>query len=373
MSRERRQIRVMLVDLNWRHTGYLAAALYQAGTAILLVTTGWPDRIGLGRYCEQVHSPDHTAPEYVPFIREHITQFKPDWVIPLCEPLLDLFWKLDPPGLGALYPPTDATQRAILLDRRRLYECAAAAGIPIPPWRPIDGPAGLDEAIRQFGFPLVIRGTAGFAGGQVRIVESAPEARAAAEEMIRVSPHPPFAQAFVRGERLLIGGAFSRGEMLRSFAQEVIEAHPPVRGPSIRVRSTHDAQLESSTRTLFRALRWSGLASADFIRTEAGIPVLMEVNPRPWGSIEVADRNGAQMCRTFAELLAGRPVSPQIPYEAGLEFLVPEAFVRSRRQAGLWSTVRGLGARDAWGCASALPWNRPRLALHVLRRLYQIF
>jgi hypothetical protein len=98
----------------------------------------------------------------------------------------------------------------------------------------------------------------------------------------------------------------------------------------------------------------------------------MEVNPRPWGSIEVAERNGAQMCRTFAELLADRAVSPQILYEAGREFLVLEAFVHSRQQSDIGSTLGRLGARDAWGCAAALPWSRPRLALHVLRRLYQI-
>ena len=75
---------------------------------------------------------------------------------------------------------------------------------------------------------------------------------------------------FVRGDRQSIGGVFSQWEMIRSFAQEVIEEHPPRTGPSTRVRSLSDKYLEGHTRTLFRTLQWSGIASADFIRNEAG-------------------------------------------------------------------------------------------------------
>lgn len=372
MSREAQQRpRVMLVDLNWRHTGYLAAALHEAGFETLLVSTGLPDRIGLGHYCAQVRSPYHPSREYIPFVREQIARFRPDWVIPLGEPLLEMFWNLDPPLSAPTYPPTERWQREILLDRRQLYECAAAAAIPIPRWMPLDEPGDLDQAIRRFGIPLVIRGTGGCSGAQVRIVESEADAQAALEEMSRVSAHPPFAQAFVEGERQIIGGLFSRGEMIRSFAQEVMETHPPRTGPSIRVRSLLDGQLEAHARALFRALRWSGIASADFIRNKAGITVLMEVNPRPWGSIEVAERHGAQICGAFAKMLGGRPVASQMPYRAGVECLVAEAFVQAHRQPGFWPTLRTLESRDLWGCALALPWRRPRLALHLLRRMYR--
>ncbi len=360
----------MLLDLDWRHTGYLAAALREAGIQTLLVSTGWPDRIGLGGYCRQVRSPQYTSPEYLPFVRDQIDLFHPERVIALCEPLLELFWTLDPPPVP-LYPPTEPWQREIMLDRRRLYDCAAAAGIPIPPSRPLADASDLDRAIRQFGFPLVIRGTGGFAGGQVRIVEAPAQALAAFEQMKRVSPQTPFAQAFVWGARQLMGGLFAQGELICPFAQEMIESHPPGTGPSIRVRTLRERRLEDHTRALFRALRWTGIAAAEFIRDEAGVPVLMEVNPRPWGSIVVAERMGAQICRTFAETLAGRPSVPPRPYEAGVECVLPEAFVAARRQAGIFATLRKLEAHELWACATALPWKRPRLTLHVVRRLCQ--
>lgn len=363
--------RVMVLDLSWRHTGYVAAALHAAGIETLLVSTGWPDRIGLGRYCRQVQSPAYTSAAYVPFVREQISRFKPDWVIPLCEPLFELLWKLDPPCPAPLYPPTEAWQRQIVLDRRRLYDCAAAAGIPIPPWRPLAGDSDVDDAIGRFGLPLVIRGTAGFSGGQVRIVHSAAQARSAFAQMQRVSPRPPFAQSFIHGERLLMGGVFSRGEMLCAFAQEVIESHPPSIGPSIRVRTLREPRLEAHTRALLRALRWSGMASVDFIRDAGGVPVLMELNPRPWGSIVVAERSGVPLCRTFAQLLTGEPMTAPPPYKAGVECIVPEAFVLARRQTGILSTLRALEARELWACVSGLPWSQPRLALHVMRRVCQ--
>ena len=363
--------RVMLIDLNWRQTGYLAAAMHDAGIETLIVSTGRPDRIGLGHYCAQVKSPHYTSPQYVPYVREQINRFRPDCVIPLCEPLLELFWKLEPPCSPPIYPSTEPWQREIILDRRRLYELATAAGVPIPPWRPIETAADLDWAMGQFGFPLVIRGTSGFGGDQVRIVDSPHQAQAAIEKLKKISPKAPFAQAFIRGRRQSIGGVFVQGEMIRSFTQEVTEEHPPRTGPSTKIRTMNDKNLEDQTRSLFGALRWSGIASADFIRNEEGVFVLMEVNPRPWGSIAVAERMGAQICRTFAQLLAGKPIASEVAYETGVECIVLENFVLARRQDGVWSTLRALKLRDKWGCALAVPWRRPRLALHVVRWLYR--
>lgn len=364
--------RVMLLDLNWKQTPYLVAALADSGIATTLVTTLRPDHIGLSHYCTQIHSPPPHSPGYVPFLRQQIASLRPDLLIPLCEPVIELLWDLDPPFEVPIYPAMTEDLRNILGDRRRFYERAVALGIAVPPWMPVGRAAELEEAARRFGYPLVLRGTRGLAGSQVRVVSSSSEAAVALDELKRESPGQPFAQAFVKGPRHLVGGFFSHGETIRLFAQETIDQHPAVTGPSTRVRACADEALIRSARTLVADLGWSGMACVEFIRDERGRFVLMEMNPRPWAALEVAERSGADICRAFAESLAGRPVGPLRGYRVGASDVVLEGFVLARRSGpGIWPTLRTLGPRDWLDCARAVPWRRPWLALHLLRRIYR--
>jgi predicted ATP-grasp superfamily ATP-dependent carboligase len=362
----------MLLDLNWKQTPYIAAALSASGIATTLVTTLRPDQIGLSHYCTQIQSPLPHSAGYVSFLRQQIASLRPDLLIPLCEPLMELLWDLDPPCEVPLHPAVTEDQRNVLRDRRRFYDRAAALGIAVPPWMPIGRPADLEEAARRLGYPLVLRGTRGLAGSQVRVAGSSPEAAAALDELKRTSPGQPFAQAFIRGPRHLVGGFFSHGEAIRLFAQETLEQHPPVTGPSIRVRACADETLIHSARTLVADLGWSGMACVEFIRDERGGFVLMEMNPRPWAALEVAERAGAGICQAFAESLASRAVAPRCQYRRGTSEVVFEGFLLARRRGrGIWPTLRTLGLRDWRDCAGAVPWRRPWLALHVLRRLYR--
>ena len=362
----------MLLDLNWKQTPYLAAALAGSGIATTLVTTLRPDHLGLGHYCSQIMSPGPHSPAYLPFLRQQIANVRPDLLIPLCEPIMELLWDLEPQLEIPVYPAMTEDLRSVLRDRRRFYERAAALGIPVPPWMPVSGPADLEEAAGRFGYPLVLRGTRGLAGSQVRIVRSQREAGVALGELNSESPGQPFAQAFIKGPRHLVGGFFSQGEAIRLFAQETIDQHPAVTGPSIRVRACTDETLIRSTRALVANLGWSGMACVEFIREESGRFVLMEMNPRPWAALEVAERRGADICRAFAESLAGRPVGPLRGYRVRGSDVVLEGFVLARRRGtGIWPTLRTLGLRDWLDCGRAVPWRRPWLALHVLRRIYR--
>jgi hypothetical protein len=52
--------------------------------------------------------------------------------------------------------------------------------------------------------------------------------------------------------------------------------------------------------------------------------------------------------------------------------VVLEGFLLARSPGtGVWPTLRTLGLRDWLYCVRAVPWGSPRLALHVLRRLYR--
>jgi biotin carboxylase len=266
-----------------------------------------------------------------------------------------------------VFPTTNYWQRAILLDRRILYERAAKVGVRVAPWMPLVNTADLREAARSFGLPMVVRGTHGYGGTQVRIVASEAQAAAAYEELAQSSRGQPFAQAFVQGRRCLYGALFERGQPLRYFAQETLEAYPSSTSPSIRVRSLMDGRLNDYARALFQALEWDGLACAEFIREDSGEYSLLEVNPRPWTAIQAAQYCGIHLFEAFAEHLVGRPITSATQYEPGVDCALFPQFLLARLNAAKLSSWRDAGY--VLQCLRAAPWGRPRLMLHMLRRV----
>ena len=361
--------RILVASLDWPQTAYLVAALHDAGHQVTLVTTGRHDALGLARYCEQVRSPAPEAPHYGEFLRAAIFRCGAELVLPVSEPVMERLWEMDPPCAVAIYPDLAPHQRALMRDRRRLYERAVTIGVPVAPWVPLANAAALDGAIAALGLPLVLRGTQGRGGTQVRIVATRAEAARALEFLFRHSPGEPFAQRFIDGDCCLIGGVLERGEMLRYFAHELIEAHPPLTGPSIRIRSLRDETLTACARSLFRDLASEGIACAEFMRDRRGAYTLIEVNPRPWGSIEAARRCGVDLCKVFAERLAGAPLTGPADYEPGVECVLFPRFLVARWASGAHLTLRDL--RHAGRSVGSVPWRHPGLALHLLRRAYR--
>ncbi len=360
--------RVLVASLDWPQTADLMAALHEARFEATLLTPAAPDRLGLGKYCEQLTAPSHRDPAYPKFLREQLQRTGADLILPVCEPLIELMWGLEPEIAARVYPFTEPWQREVLQDRCRLYELARRHGVRIPDWMHLTAEADLAESVRRLGASLVIRGTHGYGGTQVRIVADLAGARAAYRDLQQCSRGAPFAQQFVHGRRCLFGGLFKDGAMIRCFAQETLEAFPTPINPSIRVRSLHDEELTAQAIELFRALSWTGLACAEFIRDAAGRYHLLEINPRPWAAITAARYCGVDLCEAFAQQLAEKDVSTPSRYQRGVDCTLFPQFFAVRLQERMWNW------RDIpyyFQSLRAAPWYRRRLFLHMLRRLWR--
>src|SRR5206468_2792293 len=129
---------------------------------------------------------------------------------------------------------------------------------------------------------------------RVRIVETEREL-ARVVELACASGGAWVVQEYIAGATWLFGGVFHDGRALRIYAGEKLELYPPRVGPAIRMRSDDHAALVATGQRVLGELRWTGLASADFIRRGDGSYVLLEVNPRPWGSLAAARAAGVDL------------------------------------------------------------------------------
>lgn len=360
---------LLLIDEGWSQTLYLAQALERSGHAVTVLTANAAPASYTRGAVRWGTAPAVDSPEFLDRVERLMAEQDFARILPLTESAMQRLWAAPASWRPRLFPALEDWQRALLFDKHALVEAMAARGVTVPRQRRLDDLARPAELAAQLGaelgLPLVLKGATGEGGARVRIVASLPELSRALCRAQQLGGSWA-AQEHIDGPTCLVGGLFHHGRALRLYAAEKLEQHPPRTGPAIRLRSNHHAALLELGCRVLHELRWSGLASADFILRRDGSPVLLEVNPRPWGSIAGAADAGVDLFTPLAALLAGREPAVDLRFAADRECLIFPRYLLAptyRSLAGLAQLMRDLVGFQGSG------WRHPRSLLHQLVRL----
>jgi ATP-grasp domain len=359
----RRVKRVLLVEEGWHSTLYLARALADAGCAVTVLTAnGTRAACTHGRVAWR-SGPALGSPGFIAAVERLARDV--DHVLPLTEAAMAALWAA---GAPRVFPHTEPWQRRLVCDKHALVAHVAARGISTPSSVSIGSDTTGDALVRALGLPIVIKGATGSGGRRVRIAET----RAELAELLaraRALDDAWIAQEHVDGPTYLVGGVFDRGRPIRIYAAEKLEQHPPRVGGAIRLRSTADVALVETGIAAIRELAWTGFASADLMRRRDGSYVLLEINPRLWGSLAGALSAGVDLFAPFAALLDGGAPEPDLGFAAGATCMIFPRYLNAaahRNAAGLaraFIDLFGEQGRD---------WRDPRFVMHTLRRLRRL-
>jgi predicted ATP-grasp superfamily ATP-dependent carboligase len=153
------------------------------------------------------------------------------------------------------------------------------------------------------------------------------------------------------GQGLGVSVLFDRqGECVAAFAHARLQEYPNTGGPSTaRISIADDALIEKSIR-LLKALNWCGVAMVEWKLDPAdNIPKLLEINPRFWGSLELAVRSGVNFPLLYAQAAIGTSVECCLSYQLGVvcRWMVPGEILRyltqpSENREGLFEFLHGL-------------------------------
>jgi ATP-grasp domain len=361
---------ILLLEEGWGQTTYLASALEREGYQVTVATANDGATHHRHRSVTWRSMPAVDSAPFLPALTGLMKGTAFDHVLPLSEGIMQRLWDHAGAWSPLLYPATSEWQRRLLKSKHDLIDHMARLGVAVPQQRRLTtemgavDEAGLAELAREFGLPLVIKAATGAGGARVRVVESMAELEQAIA-WTRAIGGEWVAQEFLSGATYLVGGVFHDGVALRIYAGEKVEQHPPRTGPAIRMRSDDHGALVGLGEQVFRELRWSGFGSADLIRRPDGRYVLLEVNPRPWGSIAGAAAAGVDLFTPFAALLAGEVPSADLAFAANRDCMIFPRYLLSpnyRNLAGARQAIRDLGGfqgRD---------WRQLRFVLHQLWR-----
>jgi hypothetical protein len=356
-----RPVRVLLVEEGWNQTVHVARALEIAGHTVSVITANGQAAHYRQRGVTWSSGPRVSDPELARHVARAAERI--DRIVPLSERVMTRLWDAPIPSLHAqLFPATEEWQRSLVRDKHHLVEHMRERGLAVPVQVPLSR-AG------ELALPVVIKGAVGAAGTHVHIAET-PDAlaRIVARIAARVATTGDtwVAQELVPGPTYLVGGLFHEGTPLRLYAAEKLEQHPPRTGPAIRLRSRdYPALVDLGVRAISE-LRWTGLASADVMQRPDGTYVLLEVNPRPWGSVAGARTAGVDMLAGFSELLAGRVPRADLSFATDEECMIFPRYLLApayRSLGGLAQALRDLGGEQG------RDWRHPGFAMHLIRRV----
>lgn len=211
-------------------------------------------------------------------------------------------------------------------DKRRVLDLARQAGIDVPQTSLVRSLGDLN-GFAPDRLPVVIkdrwsvrwnrgqalRGGASYAFSGDELRRKVERKLEAAEDVL--------VQEFVAGMGVGFSCFLIGGELYMPFQwRRLREKDPRGSGSSARQSVPVDANLAARCRELLRLAGFEGLAMVEFKQDAAsGRTTLMEVNARPWGSMQLPIHCGVDYPRYLAAwYLEGKTPDRDIPYKAGI-------------------------------------------------------
>jgi len=246
-------------------------------------------------------------------------------------------------GVRVLLPVTDASVEAILGGRHHLPPSVAVPFPDLETYRKASNKAAILAEARNVGlavpetvvldhrdaalpsgdfFPAVLKPHRSVVGGRrfgVQFVDTPDQCRAALRGLAPVA-FPVLLQRRIQGPGEGLFVLRWNGRIVAEFAHRRLREKPPEGGVSVlRESIALDEELAAAGRRLLDALDWQGVAMIECKRDESsGRAVLMEINGRLWGSLQLAIDAGVDFPRLLVACAMGARVPGVTRYRVGV-------------------------------------------------------
>lgn len=173
--------------------------------------------------------------------------------------------------------------------------------------------------ILEVPFPIVIK--APFEMGK-NVVEYAHSQSEMIEKFDRLcnkydfkEPNLPVVQQYITGEGFGFFAYYENGKCIKKFMHKRIREYPVSGGASVCAESFYDKKLEENGKKMLDLIKWNGVAMVEFKKHSDGEYKLMEINPKFWGSLELALAAGVDFPYCLVQQQRGEKVETNEKYE----------------------------------------------------------
>jgi predicted ATP-grasp superfamily ATP-dependent carboligase len=316
--------RVLVTDGHWRKTLALVRSLGRKGIDVTAGERTFLNTSFFSKYCSRrivYPSPRRYPDQFIDFITKEIKVNHYECLYPMEEETLLLLaqHRSEISRYTYLLIP-DSQKIEFVRDKGNLLRFAEAHGIPtpktfyeppssaLPPW---GGGEGEGYVIK----PRISSGSFGIAYVRER------------EDLIPLyqkvhAQYPfPLVQEWIPDGAGTFGvsALFDEGaDVKAAFIHKKLRMYPVQGGPSTLREGVEHLQIMELGLSLLKSLSWTGVAMAEFkVDPRDGIPKLMEVNPRFWGSLHLAIISGVDFPYLIFKMARGESFDPVLSYTMG--------------------------------------------------------
>jgi len=302
----------ILLTGSWVRTAYVAAeSLAKAGWEVFVCGSNFLSMTRFSRFIQGfdlVSNPFKEPEQYVKELAQIVKQREIDVLLPVHEDALSIqtYRHYFPENL--IIACASEKELLIVLDKYEIIKIAEAAQVGVPQTYAPYSIAEVDFLAKTLGFPLIIKTRRGNSGKGVFRVNSAQEAVNKYQEVIEnfslTSTQMPILQQYLEGS--LYGGCFlaKEGEVKACFIEHYLRCKEEGFGTSVLRKPCVFPLLEDYTKKMAQKLKWTGIGHFDFIvNAEKTSAYLIEMNPRFWGALNLAVKNGYDFPRGLITML----------------------------------------------------------------------
>ncbi|MGA9175689.1 MAG: ATP-grasp domain-containing protein [Desulfobacterales bacterium] len=315
---------VFLTDAHWRKS---LAAVRALGVNGIRITAGESTRLAttaFSRYCHRTvvyPSPLFNPAKFVSFLLRELSRHSYQMLLPMEDETTFLISKFHSEFSRRTYLPIPSFEKLQFANRKdKILKLAEDKGIPIPKTWYIDDITQLNDLKASLPYPVVIKpkNSAGAVG--VSYPKNSDELIKQYLTVHRRFPYPLIQERIPShgngyGASFLMGKS---GDVKASFVHKRLREYPVTGGASTLRESVRNDDVRDMAHTLLKALDWFGVAMVEFkMDPRDGIPKLMEINPRFWGSLSLAVAAGVNFPYLLLKMSRGENFKPVEHYQIG--------------------------------------------------------
>ena len=199
---------------------------------------------------------------------------------------------------------------------------AQKVGIPCPKTLIINTPDDVELNIQKLSFPLVLKPVIGTGGHGICYALNKDACYEHYNSML-VKYGQFLMQDYIPGNDYYgVSVIFNTHNKMRcAFVHKKLRQYPISGGASTYAVSVKFPKLVEIAEALLSSIGWYGSANIDFkIDERDNIPKLMEVNPRLWGSLQLAVASGINIPYLLYQLAVHGDIPPYFEYQTGVKF-----------------------------------------------------
>lgn len=328
-------MRVLVTDGHFRKTLAVVRSLGQKGVKVTVGETTPLNTSFFSKYCSKrlvYPSPRRHSDLFIEFLLREIKKNPYECLFPMEEETLLLMakYRSEISKYTYLLIP-DLKKIEFVRDKGNLVRFAEAHGIPVPKTYefssgqlsptliPVSNRNDLPHQGRESeGYVIKPRISSGSYG--IAYVKKREDLTSFYQSIHRRYPFPLIQEYIPDGAGTFgFSALFDEASNVRAaFVHRKLRMYPVQGGPSTLREGVEHPQIMELGLSLLKALNWVGIAMAEFkVDPRDGVPKLMEINPRFWGSLQLAIFSEVDFPYLILKMAKGERFDPIVRYPVG--------------------------------------------------------